>query len=72
MPEFPDCQSHELGRWGPFIVERTASGDKIGYVMTVRVDGMPNRYVELRTSPKGQSGIQVHNVLFSSRLAEDA
>ena len=54
-----------LGTYGPFIVERTAHDNKIGWVLTVKLEGS-NEQVELRTSPKGTSGIKVRQTLWTS------
>lgn len=50
-----------LGKWGPFTVERTVAGKKLGWVITIR-DRSGER-VEVRTTPKGQ-GMHVSHVLF--------
>lgn len=50
--------------FGPMTVERTASGPKLGYVVTVSLpDG---ERVEIRSSPKGHSRLSVRHVVFSS------
>jgi hypothetical protein len=43
------------------MIERTMSGPKIGYVLTVRCG---SEYVEIRTSPKGHSGMRVTHTLW--------
>ena len=55
--------NHVLGTYGPMTVERTMSGPKLGYVLTVRCGG---ERVEIRTSPKGRSGMSVEHILYSS------
>jgi len=55
--------NHVLGTYGPMTVERTVSGPKLGYVLTVRCGG---ERVEIRASPKGRSGMSVEHVLYSS------
>lgn len=46
-----------LGTWGPLTVERTAHDDRLGWVLTVRDES--GERVHIRTSPKGQSGLQI-------------
>ena len=55
--------NHVLGTYGPMTVERTMSGPKLGWVLTVRCG---SQRVEIRTSPKGRSGMSVEHVLYSS------
>lgn len=68
MGERTDYAETRYGfRYGPLEVQRTASGPRIGYVVTVRLpDG---ERVEVRTSRTGRSGLSVRHVLFAGEAA---
>lgn len=45
-----------IGRYGPLLVERAASGPNIGYVIRVSVG---DNYIFVRTSERGTAGLSV-------------
>ncbi len=63
-----DRNQFMIGEWGPLTVERTASGPKIGWVITIR-DGSGER-VEVRTTPKGK-GMTVRQTLWPDWTVEE-
>lgn len=63
-PVTPDGITPYGFTWGPFVVERTASVEGRGYVLTVKSSGSSERF-EITASPKGRS-MKMRHVLWDS------